>query len=71
MKDIINMQLNIIAGSTIDKAIDTAFMKLEDAEIVSFDFNGIKFAINKTMKKEDVIKYWDMATMAEKWYTRY
>ena len=71
MKDVINMQLNITAGSTIDEAIDTAFRKLEDAEIVSFNFNGIKFAINDTMKKEDVVKYWDMATMAEKWYTRY
>lgn len=71
MKEITHMQINISAGSTIDEAIIEAMNKLEIAEIVSFDFNGTKFAITKNHKKEDIIRYWDMAIFANKWCIRY
>jgi hypothetical protein len=70
MKDIVNLQINIVAGSTIDEAIILAMDWLTDVEIVSFDFNGTKFAITEKDTKEDILKYWQMAMFADKWYKK-
>jgi hypothetical protein len=68
--DIVNLQINILAGSTIDEAISLAMDWLTRAEIVSFDFNGTKFAITEKDTKEDILKYWQMAMFADKWYKK-
>lgn len=65
------MQLNISAGSTIHDAISEAMSMLDQAEIVSFDFNGTKFAITEKDTREDILKYWGMSMFAYKWYRRY
>lgn len=70
MKDIVHLQLNICAGSTIHEAIDTARSWLDRVEIVSFDFNGTKFAITDKDTTEDILKYWSMSMFADKWYKR-
>lgn len=71
MKDITHIQLRISAGSTVTEAIEEAIRKTSEAEIVTFDFNGIKFAVTDKTTKEEMMNYWSLASMAEKWYTRY
>jgi hypothetical protein len=70
MKNIVHVQLNVCAGSTIHEAIDEAMSWLDRVEIVSFDFNGTKFAITDKDTKEDILKYWGMSIFADKWYKR-
>jgi len=70
MKDIVHLQLNICAGSTIHEAINTAKSWLDRVEIVSFDFNRTKFAITDKDTTEDIMKYWSMSMFADKWYKR-
>lgn len=70
MRDIVHLQIKIVAGSTIDEAISLAMDWLTRTEIVSFEFNGTKFAITDKDTKEDVLRYWGMATFADKWCKR-
>ena len=71
MKDIVHLQLNICAGSSFDEAVDVAWSWHDKVEIVTFDFNGIKFAITANDTKKDIVKYRAMAMLADKWCQRF
>ena len=70
MKDIVHLQLKVCAGSTIEEAIENAMSWFDRVEIVSFEFNGTKFAIMEEDTKEDILKYWRMAMFADTWYKK-
>lgn len=70
MKDVEHTQLNVFAGSTIDEAIDRAISMTKNSQVVSFSFNGVRFSITEQHSKGEILNYWGMALLADKWHVK-